>query len=97
MDPEHLDLAVWLNNRAMLLREIFLRIQCLHHNQYIFITFQGKLDAAGPLYDRSLAIRKKALGPDHPAVATVLNNRAGLLASQVRAVTILQGISCDAR
>ena len=30
---------------------------------------QGKLDEAEPLFLRSLAIREKALGPDHPHVA----------------------------
>ena len=61
------------------------------------MTFQGRLDEAGPLYDRSLAIREKALGPDHPHVATALNNRAALLRDQVRAMTILQDISCGGR
>ena len=46
------------------------------------------MDEAGPLYDRSLAIREKALGPDHPDVATTLNNRAALLQDQVGAMTI---------
>ena len=40
---------------------------------------QGKFDEAGPLYERSLVIHEKVYGPDHPAVATALNNRAGLL------------------
>jgi Tetratricopeptide repeat len=35
---------------------------------------QGRYGEAEPLYLRSLAIREKALGPDHPDVATVLNN-----------------------
>ena len=35
---------------------------------------------AEPLYERALAIREKALGPDHPDVATSLNNLAGLYA-----------------
>jgi tetratricopeptide (TPR) repeat protein len=30
------------------------------------------------LFKRSLAIREKALGPDHPDVAISLNNLAGL-------------------
>lgn len=47
---------------------------------------QGKYDEAGPLYERSLAIREKAVGPDHPDVATALSNRAGLLRVQVRFV-----------
>ncbi len=37
---------------------------------------------AEPLYQQALAIRKKALGPEHPDVATSLNNLAALYASQ---------------
>lgn len=33
---------------------------------------------AEPLYKRSLAIREKAFGPDHPSVATSLQNLAAL-------------------
>ncbi len=39
---------------------------------------QGRYAEAGPLYERSLAIREKNRGPDHPNVATVLNNLAAL-------------------
>jgi len=35
---------------------------------------QGRYTEAEPLYKRSLAIREKALGLDHPAVAQSLNN-----------------------
>eukprot|EP00752_Nemacystus_decipiens_P017370 g15565.t2 len=42
---------------------------------------QGNYDDAKPLYERSLAIREKVLGPDHPDVASSLNNLAGLLFS----------------
>jgi Tetratricopeptide repeat len=34
---------------------------------------------AEPLYQRALAIREKALGPEHPNVATCLENYASLL------------------
>jgi tetratricopeptide (TPR) repeat protein len=34
--------------------------------------------AAEPLYRRALAINEKALGPEHPDLATRLNNLAGL-------------------
>ncbi|CAM9878206.1 unnamed protein product, partial [Hapterophycus canaliculatus] len=40
---------------------------------------QGKFVEAERLYERSQAIREKVLGPEHPGVATVLSNRAGLL------------------
>ena len=43
-----------------------------------FIYDQGRYADAEPLYKRSLAIREKALGPNHPDVATSLNNM-GLL------------------
>ena len=48
------------------------------------VAAQGEYDDAKPLYERSLAIREKVLGPDHPGVATGLNNLAELLKSQVR-------------
>ncbi|CAN0535323.1 unnamed protein product, partial [Laminaria digitata] len=43
---------------------------------------QGNYAEAGPLYKRSLAIDEKALGPEHPNVATSLNNLAGLFETQ---------------
>jgi tetratricopeptide (TPR) repeat protein len=45
---------------------------------------QGKYEDALPLYQRALAIREKALGPDHPKTATSLNNMAELLRSQAK-------------
>ena len=45
---------------------------------------QGRYADAEPLYKRSLAIREKALGPDHPDVATSLNNLAELYRAQGR-------------
>ncbi|CAM9878567.1 unnamed protein product, partial [Laminaria digitata] len=39
---------------------------------------QGDYTEAGPLYKRSLAIKEKALGPEHPSVATSINNLAEL-------------------
>ena len=43
---------------------------------------QGKYAEAEPLYQRSLAIREKALGPEHPDVAQSLNNLAELYRTQ---------------
>jgi len=40
---------------------------------------QGKYTEAEPLYQRSLAILEKALGPEHPQVAQSLENYAALL------------------
>ncbi len=43
---------------------------------------QGQYAKAEPLYKRSLAIREKALGPEHPDVAQSLNNLAELYRTQ---------------
>ena len=43
---------------------------------------QGKFSEAEPLYREAIAIFKKVLGPDHPSVATLLNNLALLLWQQ---------------
>ncbi len=40
---------------------------------------QDRYAEAEPLYTRSLAIREKALGPEHPHVAMSLENYAALL------------------
>ena len=39
---------------------------------------QATTREAEPLYQRALAIKEKALGPNHPDVATSLNNLAEL-------------------
>ncbi len=44
----------------------------LYHNQ-------GRYAKAEPVFERALAIVDKALGPDHPNVATSLENYATLL------------------
>jgi tetratricopeptide (TPR) repeat protein len=44
----------------------------------------GRFSEAIPLADRALAIREKALGPDHPDVATSLNTLAELYREQGR-------------
>ncbi|CAM9939141.1 unnamed protein product [Ectocarpus fasciculatus] len=43
---------------------------------------QGKYGEAEPLYVRSLAINESVYGPDHPEVATSLNNWAAFLDNQ---------------
>ena len=42
----------------------------------------GQVRQAEPLYQRALAIREKALGPEHPDTATSLNNLADLYRDQ---------------
>src|SRR5262245_19538241 len=39
---------------------------------------QGKYGEALPLAERALSLEEQILGPDHPDVATALNNLAGL-------------------
>jgi tetratricopeptide (TPR) repeat protein len=46
---------------------------------------QGQYAEAEALYKRSLAIKEKALGPDHPDVATSLENLAVLCRATNRA------------
>jgi tetratricopeptide (TPR) repeat protein len=45
---------------------------------------QGRYSEAEPLYKRSLAVVKKALGHDHPKVAAVLNNLTEVFRKQGR-------------
>lgn len=44
-----------------------------------FYYHRGQLDLAEPLYRKSLEMREKILGPEHPDVAHSLNRLAGLL------------------
>ena len=46
---------------------------------------QSHYAEAEPLHKRSLAIREKTLGPEHPGVATSLENYAALLRQTARA------------
>lgn len=48
---------------------------------------QGEHAEAKAVFLRAISIQEKALGPDHPEVAATLNNLAGLLQTQVRAVS----------
>jgi len=54
------------------------------NNLALLYVAQGKYAAAEPLYQRSLAIMEKALGPEHPNVATSLNNLAELFRGQAK-------------
>ena len=59
------------------------RRNCGLHQYDVSRANQGKYDDVEPLYKRALAILEETLGPDHPKVASSLNNLAILLASQV--------------
>jgi tetratricopeptide (TPR) repeat protein len=47
-----------------------------------YLCGRAAYSAARPLLERALAIREKALGPEHPDTATSLNNLAWLLQDQ---------------
>ncbi len=49
------------------------------NNLAVLYKNQGRYTEAEPLYKRALAIFEKALGPEHPSVATSLENYAVLL------------------
>ena len=66
---------MWLNNVTALLSLLTPKLACLA----LTLQAQGKLDEAEPLMRRDLSITEKSLGPDHPDVATGLNNLAQLL------------------
>ncbi|CAM9324990.1 unnamed protein product [Ectocarpus sp. 13 AM-2016] len=57
-------------------------VGCVFSALSISITFQGKYDEAESLYVRTLAILEKIYDPDHPDVATGLNNWAQFLRDQ---------------
>lgn len=50
---------------------------------------QNEYEEAGPLYERSLDIRDTVQGPEHPDVATSLNNRVELLRRQVKTLEVI--------
>lgn len=71
------------------------RFSCVNSRVFaFFFTVQGKHEEAEPLLRRSLAIREKALGPDHPNFAIALNNKAKSLENQVRAARKLKTNTC---
>ncbi|GJQ58361.1 MAG: tetratricopeptide repeat protein [Candidatus Scalindua sp. AMX11] len=54
----------------------------IQNNLALLYHDMGKYEVAEPLYKRSLEIKEKALGLDHPSVATTLNNLANLYREQ---------------
>ena len=49
----------------------------------LLLLSQRDFDEAAPLYRRGLTIQEKALGPDHPNLAKILNNFGVFLGIQV--------------
>src|SRR5262249_24009133 len=54
------------------------------NQQVVQLYKQGRYSEAMPLAQRALAIQKKALGPNHPSVASLLSNLAFLYLNQGR-------------
>ncbi len=52
------------------------------NNLALLYEAQGRYGDAEPLYKRALAIREKALGPEHPDVAQSLHNLAKVYKDQ---------------
>ncbi|CAN0458451.1 unnamed protein product, partial [Scytosiphon promiscuus] len=84
---DHPDVASALNNRALLLKAQVRAVRNFREYScgqeavvllwWLFDAQQqggGKYDEADPLYLRAIEIEEKTLGPDHPSVATSLNN-----------------------
>lgn len=59
----------------------------LHTRSRLRLT-QRKFDEAAQLYTRALAIEEKVLGPDHPDLATTLNNLGVVSYNLVRVLYI---------
>ncbi len=58
---------------------------CRSEQAALLYQAQGHYAEAEPLFQHSLAIREKALGPEHPHVAKSLDNYAALLRQTARA------------
>lgn len=53
------------------------------HVHQLLLLIQRKFDEAAPAYKRALEIQEKALGPNHPDLATTLNNLGFIFQDQV--------------
>ena len=75
--------AVAQSKAALKAREAFgseyPRLANTFSNLSLFYNAQGKYARAEPLYRRALAIVEKVLGPEHPNVASDLNNLARII------------------
>ncbi|CBN74854.1 TPR repeat-containing protein [Ectocarpus siliculosus] len=68
--------------RSHLRRSVSSSGEIVHGRVRGLLESQGKYDEGDPLYLRAIEIGEKTLGPDHPALATSLNNRARMLEAQ---------------
>lgn len=59
---------------------------CMYVNVFVLVN-QGKYAEAEVLYERATIIWKNAYGPDHPLVATAMNNHAAVMKALVGTLT----------
>ena len=68
---------------------VFDEMRTFRRRLLVFVASQGNHDEAGRLYERSLGMLEKALGPGHPDVAQALHDLAVLLwREQVKLVDV---------
>jgi tetratricopeptide (TPR) repeat protein len=82
---EELALAIQYFQKAIKLQEkldLELELATSLNNLALLYNSQGKYEAAEPLYQQALELRKRILGENHPEYANSLNNLAGLYDSQ---------------
>ena len=79
--PDHPEVATILNNLALVIKVQgeYALLRNVQRNYDALLQLKAAYAEARPLYERALKIKEKTLGPDHPAVATSLDNLAGLL------------------
>jgi Tfp pilus assembly protein PilF len=70
--------AEWLREKQLLLSEG----ASLCYNVGYYLSRRAQYEQAEPLFLRALHIREQSLGPDHPQVASPLNNLAILYYQQ---------------
>lgn len=59
------------------------------------LAVQGKYHEAGLLHLRAIDVWEETVGLDHPILADILHNRAGLLKGQVRELLCCRDEPCD--
>jgi tetratricopeptide (TPR) repeat protein len=98
LGPNHLEVAVSVDDLARLYREQHTLFSpqrsapVSYERAMEYLRAPARADLAMPLYERALAIREQALGPDHPNVATSLDNPADL---QVELTQALEHRGCS--
>lgn len=86
LENEFVNVSSALEKRGLLLdslARVTKSLAVVLTNKQTHAPVQGKREEAEPLYERATMVWETALGPDHPNVASALNNRALLLDLQV--------------